>query len=341
MLKKGHFWKNFTQQELDLLKEEIFQVYRKKGFPSYELSLDDKIKEFNKLRNYCNGTQIVDSRVIKQSMHGLGLCWSYFPYYTGIKCGKMQTALIAFNDDILFRKVIEKRLRYGTYISDGGILKTLKTFSGVQCVSNFRPSAAFAVYDRYCPENAAVWDMSGGFGGRMLGASVCSKVSKYVFTEPSTKAYSGLVDLAYDIKNYYGADLEIEGWKLGSEDFIPQDKVDVCFSSPPYFDVEKYSDEATQSYIKFSGKEEWLYGFLGQTFKNVKQALKPDGKMIINIKNVKSFPDLEQKTVDMALSLGYSLVETLQLSLSSMIGNKARIGKFKYEPVYVFKLENL
>lgn len=59
--------------------------------------------------------------------------------------------------------------------------------------------------------------------------------------------------------------------------------------------------------------------------------------MIINIKNVKSFPDLEARTVELAESLGFTLVETLQLSLSAMFGAKEKYGKFKFEPVFVFQ----
>ena len=70
--------------------------------------------------------------------------------------------------------------------------------------------------------------------------------------------------------------LNIELHKLGSEDFPPdRNEFDLCFSSPPYYDPEKYSNESTQSYITFPNKEAWLRGFLGTTLDNCWCGLKP------------------------------------------------------------------
>ena len=37
----------------------------------------------------------------------------------------------------------------------------------------------------------------------------------------------------------------------GSENFVEKNNFDLCFTSPPYFDLERYSGEATQSYLKY------------------------------------------------------------------------------------------
>ncbi|HNC56718.1 MAG TPA: hypothetical protein PLP33_14830 [Leptospiraceae bacterium] len=338
MYKKGHFWKNYSVEELDSLAATIFNDYRSKGFPDYVLTENEKFKEYEKLYSFCQRAELIsDGSVITQTMHGLALCWSYFPHWSEIKCGNMKTPKETFLNDDLFKKVIAKRLKYGTYITDGGILKSLKTHSGTQSVSGFRPSAAYAVYNRYCKENSVVWDMSGGFGGRMLGASVCSKVKKYIFTEPSTKTYKGLTGLSFDLRNLFKSELIVEGYCCGSEEFVPDEEIDLAFTSPPYFNTELYSAEESQSCVKYPTKDLWLKNFLGSTINNVKKVLKKDGKMIINIKNVKNFSNLEESTVSIAENLGFSLEENLSLSLSSMIGNKSKLGKFKYEPVFVFR----
>ena len=148
MFTKGHFWKDYNQEERSILAEDIFSFYREKGFPHYNLSVSDRLKEYESFYKYCQNSEIIQDSVIKQSMHGLALCWTHFPFYTEIKCGNMRTPMEVFQDDVLFRKAIDKRLKYGTYLANSGILKTLKTFSGTQCVSNFRPTAAYAIYDR-------------------------------------------------------------------------------------------------------------------------------------------------------------------------------------------------
>ena len=134
-----------------------------------------------------------------------------------------------------------------TYISDSGIRKMLKIYSGVQGVSNFRPTAAATIYDVFA-KDGVVWDMSGGWGGRLLGAIV-SGVKRYIATEPSIETYKGLIELSDD----YGRDIDTWIYNMGSEDYQPhKNSLDLCFTSPPYFDLEKYSNEDTQSYIKYS-----------------------------------------------------------------------------------------
>ena len=73
-------------------------------------------------------------------------------------------------------------------------------------------------------------------------------------------------------------------YKLGSEEFRPErESLDLCFTSPPYFDTEKYSDEETQSYKKFPTLDGWIDGFMRKTIDNCRYGLKPNGRLIINI----------------------------------------------------------
>jgi hypothetical protein len=112
----------------------------------------------------------------------------------------------------------------------------------------------------------------------------------------------------------------------------------LCFTSPPYYDTEKYSNEATQSYKKYPSKEEWLHCFLGATLDNCRRGLKRSGHLVLNIADVKSFPSLTGEVVAMAALRGWDLVDTLQYSLSKMMGTRKRGGEsFKVEPIYVFR----
>ena len=222
----------------------------------------------------------------------------------------------------------------GTYISDSGIRKMLKIYTGVQGVSNFRPTAAACIYDRFA-KGGVVWDMSGGWGGRLLGA-IAGGVDTYIATEPCHQTRLGLQAMAHDFA-------EKRIWydivECGSENFLPKkNDLDLCFTSPPYFDLEKYSDEDTQSYVKFNTKEAWIEGFLRPTFENCHYGLKKDGYMLINIADIKGKHNinLEWETVNAALDTGFLLVDRYQLALSNInLRNKGT--KFKYEPIFIFK----
>ena len=326
-------WRNMSEDQLSDYVDKIFQYYRMNGFPYYNLTWDERNYEFRKLMDF-NISNIYEDGVIKQTMHGLSLAWHYFPHSFDVKCNDKLTPSEAFLNDEIFKKVIRKRLKIGTYMSDSGIRKMLKIYTGVQGVSNFRPTAAAYIYQKYAPYGV-VWDMSGGWGGRLLGA-IKAGVYSYIATEPSLKTYDGLCNLANDFATNR---IHYHISKLGSEKFYPHPKtLDLCFTSPPYFDLEKYSDDSTQSYLKFNNKSEWVEGFLKETFKRCHYGLKPEKHMIINIADVKGRHNLnlEAETIRVAEEVGFRHVETLKLALSNInLRNKSE--KFKYEPIFVFQ----
>ena len=88
------------------------------------------------------------------------------------------------------------------------------------------------------------------------------------------------------------------------------------------------------SIILINSVDEWLNGFLKKTFENCFLGLKKNGKMVINIANVKSYPTLEDDTVRVAEMVGFKLIDTWKLSLSSM---PSADTKFKYEPIFIFQ----
>jgi len=190
-------WRKMSSSELDTFILKIFSTYREYGFPFYPTDSETRNKEFKKLIKY-DRSNLFQDNVIKQSMHGLGLAWSYFPHSFNVKCNNKITPYEAFMDDNIFINVIRKRLKMGTYISDSGIRKMLKIYTGVQAVSNFRPTAAAVIYDTFA-KDGVVWDMSGGWEGRLLGA-IISNVKTYIATEPSTLTYDGLIELANNFK---------------------------------------------------------------------------------------------------------------------------------------------
>ena len=109
------------------------------------------------------------------------------------------------------------------------------------------------------------------------------------------------------------------------------------FSSPPYFDWEKYSDEETQSYIKYPTKQEWIEGFLRETIENCYYGLKSGGTLIMNVANTKRIKNFETETTRLAMQAGFHYKDTWYLQLSTQV--KGEVGNVKREPIYIFKKE--
>lgn len=318
--------------------EKVFKHYREKGFPYFNLSDSEKRQEFASVSSFpC--LNIIKNDIITQTMHGLALAWSYFPHSWSVRCNTSISCMEVFKNDYFFKTAIKKILKRSDRASDNEVRKALKYVT--QGVSNFRPTVARYVYETYSGDGV-VWDMSSGFGGRLLGAMTSVRLKHYIGTDPSSPAHNGLVKFKEDYENdiFHGKSkfispdkIKIDLHKLGSEEFLPEKAtLDLCFTSPPYFNCEKYSDEETQSYIKFPEQNAWMNDFLGQTLSNCHHGLKSNGTLIINLADVKSYPNLCKDFLRLTKKCGFELEKTLRMTLSNIQG-----GNEKYEPMFIFK----
>ena len=122
---------------------------------------------------------------------------------------------------------------------------------------------------------------------------------------------------------------------MRSEEYRPdKNSLDFAFTSPPYFDTEKYSEtETTQSYLKYSNINAWKEDFLRKTLENVHYGLKPNKFCAFNVADVKSYETFEKDTKQIASEVGFKLVDTFDLRLSSQAND------YKAEPIFIFKKE--
>jgi hypothetical protein len=328
----------------ELVVNQIYDYWRNKGFPYFDLSKEEKEQEFRKFLKF-NYETIIQDQIVRQVMSGLGLLWSYFPHHWEVPIQNMKTPMEVWLDDDRLKKAIRARIKNNgfklddkgsAFIEPWSMRKGLSRASGAQRVSNFRPTAAAAIYNRYAG-NGVVWDMSCGYGGRLLGAIGSSRVKTYLGTEPSTETFTGLTALSSDFAHKTNTSVKLfqQGSELGIDNYITQE-VDLCFTSPPYFNTEKYSNEPTQSAIKFSTVELWNEGFLRETIKAAERVLKDTGYLILNVANVKTHKTLENDTVEIAKQEGFELKEVLKLTLSNITK-----GGFKYEPIFVFQAKGM
>lgn len=208
--------------------------------------------------------------------------------------------------------------------------------------------------DKYCfsvPSHMLVLRYNGkifitgncGFGGRMLGALSSTNDYKYVGTDPNTETMYHLHQLGEYIEQVTGREDSYELHCCGSEDFCGRENsVDFSFSSPPYFDLEVYSDEPTQCYNKFPTLDEWLEGYVRQTIKNIIYMLKPGRCYAVNIADFTVGSGGTVAYVDEWIRLsteeGASLFDTVYLGVTARAGSKEQAaGELKKENILVFK----
>jgi hypothetical protein len=185
----------FTQAEITKAAMEQAAYWRKEGFPFHDKSETVRGRELHLLLDLDKASVITEDGIVSQNMTGLGVAGSYFPHMMSVRSGKFRKPLEVFKDDGLLAKAIESRI-----IADGKlrltpnlVRKACMVYSGSHAVSNFKPSAAAAIFDKYLPEpGGVVFDPSAGFGGRLLGALGCRKVKRYVACDPATETFTGL-----------------------------------------------------------------------------------------------------------------------------------------------------
>lgn len=144
--------------------------------------------------------------------------------------------------------------------------------------SQFRVSAAKTIYELF---NAKIiLDTSSGWGDRFAGFSAANCTEYYLGIDPNTKLHKGYKEQ----RKFYGTGKKSTFLCAPAENVIlPRNTFDLMFTSPPYFETERYSEEETQSWKNYKTLDKWRNDFLYKLLKNVWKSLKPGGYLAINI----------------------------------------------------------
>ena len=309
-----------------------FEWYRKHGYPTVELKDYCPESELRELIAF-DETTLIHDEMIEQSMLGCGFLWSFFPHWIDVPTWNDGSLADNWNDDKKLRSLMKKTYRFcmnyeNAKWSVNRIRQNAKVYCSKQAPSNFRPTVAKYLYNAY-GDCGSVYDPCGGWGGRLFGF-LASNARSYVCCEPSTRTAEGLNRIK-QVYTYTGKNIEIRC--ECAEDYIPKDNIfDMAFTSPPYFDTEKYSVEPTQSYLRYPEYGKWIEGFLRPVIRNCHKGLKDCGYLLLNVANTKTAPTLEKDTVSIAKETGFELKEVLQMVLSSIAGKG-----IKTEPIFVFE----
>jgi hypothetical protein len=295
-----------------------FEYFRRTGFPYPSCPAHIGAQEIQKL-----------SAHPEPEKTGLGVAFanSFHPHRYGARIDGMKTVIEAFNDDVLLLKAIRHALSDpGRLLTGEKLLSKLVVVSGTQGVSNFRPGVASHYYRRFLPPGGTTLDCSAGYGGRLVGF-LASSGGRYIGIDPMTKTFAGNVSLTQSLRQDDRVDLYCHPAEDTPDDVEWMGSVDFCFTSPPYVSKERYSDEATQSWVRYSSPPAWRQGFLVPLMRLSYKALRLGGFAAINVADVSirgdRVPLVEWVREDGAMA-GLHLVGEEYLVLGK---NAARYGK--------------
>jgi len=229
-------------------------------------NLKEKVVE----KDWINSTSVVGMNIIKRNMpHIYEVC-----NHKGTNIKQMWVK------ERLDKAIRVNRKSHSTpYVTE--IVRQLGFTAGTSKVTIYRPLLTKRIVQEF--QAKEVLDVCIGWGGRMLGSACVDGVS-YTGIEPFTKTYEGLSK----IKQELSLD-NVTLYNDVAENVLPTlDKIyDLAITSPPYYNLELYSDETTQSH-HYGSYEDWIDKFLKPIVYGVLDKLVEGGKSCWSVKNFKT-----------------------------------------------------
>lgn len=313
----------------------IAKFLRKNGYPYNHLNKIQLQNEMNKLQK--TKSPLLENNILQLNTVGLVIANHFHHEMYKVKYNRYKSPWEQFADDSLLEDTVNRVFELNRLPTFTNIRKMLKTRDGVKSAVNFKPVLAKYFYDNYCPDNGIVLDPCAGFGGRLTGCISSNKGISYIGIEPHGKTYIGNARLA----SCYALE-----WKfkysaiLGCAEDVMRDLVsnsyDLVFTSPPFFDTERYSQDKNQSYIRYPEYGQWRDGFLRPLIENAFRLLKDGGYFILNIKNYKNRLIADDSNV-IADGCKFKLIKTYQIKMANLEYGLKQEKKWHSEPVFVWQ----
>lgn len=320
----------------EAIADACFAHYRREGFPFPNPSPAECMLSINRL-----ASMTMDQLV--RTHEGGAVADKFQPHRFAAIADGMVSPHDAFHDDKKLRYTIDMIVDSTGSIGDGTLRSMLGMVQGAQSCSNFRPGFAAYLYRRFCEPGGTILDTSHGYGGRLVGALASTVVAHYIGIDPNTPSLEGSRRLLKLLGRENFATL-IE---KPAEEVDPSPWAGTCsfaFTSPPYFNKERYSDAPTQSGNKFPTADGWREGFLVPMMALQFASLKRGGHAAVNIAEVLvegiRHP-LGDWTIAAALRAGFEHVGTLDFPIggSRAFGGMKNTEKAEQnaEPVFLFR----
>jgi hypothetical protein len=167
--------------------------------------------------------------------------------------------------------------------------------------SQFKPNVAKVLYDKL--DSKSILDFSAGWGDRLAGFYGSETGEYYLGIDPRKENHPIYQEQAefYDKhRTMFEVDKTVDFVISPAEEveFTQMGEFDTVFTSPPYFGVERYSYDDTQSWVRYKTIEEWNEKFLHKTLEKIWPSIKSGGYLMVNISDVYASSGAKQKRLN-------------------------------------------
>lgn len=251
-----HKHKHITRETYNEVIPKIIDEFVDAGYYKTERFFEKKIdlnSEYNHLRN---DTISPDKITAQKTSKSNTIIRKYMPHICEVEDHKGLNILKLWTKENITKafKSLDKPNR--TVNSNFSEIKRAIKFNPVTIYSPIMTKSI--VKDLDCK---TVFDPCIGWGGRMIGATCLGKDYHYTGCEPFTKTYVGLENMAKELS----IENQVTIYNKGVENVLEElndKRYDMCLTSPPYFDLEVYCHEDTQSIKKYETYDKWIEHFM-------------------------------------------------------------------------------
>jgi DNA modification methylase len=334
-----------NEQEQKTVVEILYQYYRRIGYPHRCFSREEKNRQMSLIQK--SPTPLLADNYLQQNNVGVSLANSFHPQMLTATYDRELSPLRAFNNDTKLKDILNRLLELNRKPTPANVRKMIKTRDGVRSVQNFKPVIARFIYENFVDTNGVVLDPCAGYGGRLVGAIATNKNLHYIGIDPEGTTVTNNTRIAAFFKEQL-IGLESEqmfkfhySCHLGcAEDImcdLPPHSVDLVFTSPPYFNIERYSEHPDQSYKRYELYEDWKEHFLTVVICQAQRLLKTNGHCIINVKDYPRFK-IASDVLSIAQKIGFNHICTYNMKMPNKEYRITPNDVWHTEPIYVFRV---
>lgn len=304
-LNKRHSTRNLSDDEFE---SAISELANQLEIIDFTTKYTDKqlISDWKNLLKFSSESNCINSTV----RHGMKISEHFMDNFWNIKDTKGRSFSNQWTSKNLEKILRWNRKSHSTpYLSE--IRRGIYFCTGMTKNTMYRPTIAKLIVEKYA-NNGTVLDPCAGWGGRMIGTVAAG--SKYIGFEPNTKTFANL----HRIIKFLGIENKVTIYNDGAENInkYTMPNVDLILTSPPYYNLEIYSDESTQSVKPNQTYEQWLNDFLGNV---INLCISKGKKDVVSAWNVANFG--KYKMIDDVAKL-HSLVGFSQTDVFSVNSSK-------------------
>ena len=247
---------HITKKKYDEVIPQIIDEFLNSGFYETEKYFQKEIDINKEYKSLMKDTVDIDKISAQKTSKSNAIIRKYMPHLHEVEDYNGNNILKLWTEEKLKKafKSLDKPNR--TVNSQLSEIKRAIKFNPVTIYSPIMTKSIVKELD--CK---TVFDPCIGWGGRMIGTTCLGDDYHYTGCEPFSKTFLGLEKMANDLT----ITNQVKLYHSPVEDILSQledQRFDMCLTSPPYYDLEVYSHEDSQSIKQYPSYDEWLNEFI-------------------------------------------------------------------------------